>query len=45
MMVLKSHLELMNDDGYVFTYILNEHPSMEKERSPLISPNTNFPCF
>ena len=35
MMVLKPHIELMCEDGYVFKHILNGHPSMKKERSPL----------
>jgi len=35
MLVSTSHLERMCEDGFVFRFILNGHPSMKEERSHL----------
>ena len=35
MMVSTSHLERMYEDGFIFRYLLNGHPSMKEERSTL----------
>ena len=41
-LVCASHLKEMFEDGYVFEYLLNGHPKMKRERSPLEMKNEEF---